>query len=68
MARDNTTSLRLTDDLNEFMLNFAVKDRRSKSTLMAIVIEEFAIEHGFEEWLKERESNLPAMSSKKKML
>jgi hypothetical protein len=51
MARDITTSVRTEEMLDKFITHLAKNDRRQKASLMAIVIEDFAIEHGYLEWL-----------------
>jgi hypothetical protein len=54
MARDITTSVRTEEMLDKFISNMAKNDRRPKAALMAIVIEDFAIEHGYLEWLEDQ--------------
>lgn len=54
MARDIPTTVRTEEMLDKFIAHLAKKDRRSKATLMAIVIEDFAIDHGYTEWLEDQ--------------
>lgn len=64
MARDMPTTVRTEESLYKFYVHLAKKDRRGTSTLMAIVLEDFANEHGYEEWLSEYESILAANKNK----
>jgi len=50
MARDNVNPVRLDDDLDAFMAYKAAGDRRPKLQFMALVIEDYAIEHGYLDW------------------
>jgi predicted DNA-binding protein len=53
MARDITTSVRLDEMLDKFMTKMAKNDRRTKATLFYIIIEDYAKDHDFTEWLEE---------------
>ena len=54
MARDITTSVRTEEMLDKFLTHIAKNDRRAKASLFAIVIEDFAVDHGYLEWLEEQ--------------
>ena len=53
MARDITTSVRLEEMLDKFLAHIAKNDRRAKASLFAIIIEDFAKDHDYLEWLEE---------------
>ena len=53
MARDITTSVRLDEPLDKFMTGIAKNDRRTKATLFYLIIEDWAKEHDYNEWLDE---------------
>ena len=53
MARDITTSVRLDEPLDKFMTVVAKNDRRTKATLFYMIIEDYAKDHDYTEWLEE---------------
>ena len=63
MARMSTTSVRLDDPLDTFMETMAKNDHRPKGTLFYIIIEDYAKQHGYLEWLEE--NSVPRIPNKK---
>jgi hypothetical protein len=63
MARDITTSVRLEEMLDKFLTHIAKNDRRAKASLFAIILEDFAKDHDYLEWLEE--NSVPRIPNKK---
>ena len=62
MARDITTSVRLEEMLDKFLTHMAKNDRRAKASLFAIILEDFAKDHDYSEWLAE--NSVPRIPNK----
>ncbi len=63
MARDITTSVRLDEMLDKFLAGMAKNDRRTKATLFYIILEDYAKDHDYTEWLEE--NSVPRIPNKK---
>ena len=63
MAREITTSVRLDEMLDKFLTGVAKDDRRTKANLFYIIIDDYALEHGYTEWLEE--NSKPRIPNKK---
>ncbi len=58
MARDNAKTVRIDDATDEFIAHQAKQSYHDPATLMFIIIKEWCILHGIEDFIKEREANL----------